>query len=287
MARDWGAGSIGTALARAARRLAALDETDPRLEAELLLAHLLERPRSHLHAWPGNPLPEQQETAYHALVERRLAGEPLAYLTGEREFWSLSLRVTPDTLVPRPDTELLVELALELIPPRASWRIADLGTGSGAIAAAVAHERPACRVIATDRSAAALAVARDNFERLGLGTVECLQGDWLEPLAGRPPSDLILSNPPYVAAADPHLQTPELQHEPLSALVAGDDGLSAIRRIAEQAPAHLRAGGRLLLEHGFQQGAAVRRILRQAGFGQIGTHRDLAGNERVTAGRIP
>ncbi len=287
MERSLRAGTIGAVLADAARRLAALPGAEPRLEAELLLAHLLERPRSHLYAWPDRPVPAPLLERFRDLLHRRLAGEPTAYLTGEKEFWSLPLRVTPATLVPRPETELLVEWALSLIPPDARWHLADLGTGSGAIAAAIASERPLCRITASDRSGAALAVARDNLSRLELENVDCAEGDWLQALAGRPRCRLILSNPPYVATGDPALEADVLAHEPEAALLAGDDGLGAIRRIVAAAPAHLEAGGWLLLEHGFEQGTAVRQLLRQAGFEQVETRRDLAGNERASGGRRP
>lgn len=279
------AGSIGAVLARAVERLADLSGAEPRLEAELLLAHLLDKPRSHLYAWPEKILPHELRSAFDVLIARRLAGEPVAYLTGEREFWSLSLRVTPDTLIPRADTETLVERALALIPEESRWRVADLGTGSGAIAAAIARERPRCRITATDRSAAALSVARGNFRQLGLDNVRVRSGDWLEALRGVPPFDLILSNPPYIALDDPHLQAPALRHEPRSALTAGPEGLDDIVRIVDDARGHLKAGGWLLLEHGFRQGEAVRARLQQAGYGQVTTHRDLHGNERVTIGQ--
>jgi len=273
---------IATALAEATRRLA--DSSDSaRVDAEVLLMHRLAKGREFLHAWPEAELKPDDRAGFDALIERRAAGEPVAYLTGERGFWTLTLRVTPATLIPRPETELLVERALQLIPPDAPWRVADLGTGSGAVALAIASERPACRIVATDRSAAALAVAADNGARLGIGNVEFRHGSWLEPLAGES-FDMIVSNPPYVAERDPHLSRGDLRFEPVAALAAGADGLDAIRAIAAGAPATLAAGGALLLEHGFDQGDAVRGILTAGRFAEATSWRDGAGLERVTGG---
>jgi len=214
-------------------------------------------------------------------VERRVQGEPVAYLTGRREFWSLELRVTPAVLVPRPETELLVERALALAPPGAA-RVADLGTGSGAIALALARERPAWEIVATDVSTAALAVAAENARVLGLGRVDFRAGDWLAPLGGQT-FDLLLSNPPYVAADDPALLA--LAHEPALALTPGHDALHCLRLLARGAAPYLRAGGWLLLEHGADQGPAVRRELVAAGFTHVRSHRDLSAHERSTEGR--
>jgi len=221
----------------------------------------------------------QKELDY--LLARRQRGEPIAYLTGTREFWSMELNVTPATLIPRPETELLVETALALIPADAAWTIADLGTGSGAVALAIANARPRCRVIATDVSPPALNAARSNVKKFGLTNVEMRQGDWFIPLAGAT-LDMIVSNPPYVCADDPHLQQGDLRFEPVSALAGGADGLDAIRHIASQAPPYLKTGGRLLLEHGFDQADAVAGLLRQQGYRDIVSHRDLSGNHRVT-----
>jgi len=226
----------------------------------------------------------QNEEQLNELLARRAHGEPVAYLTGRREFWSLELNVTPDVLIPRPDTELLVEQALARIPENSAWTITDLGTGSGAVALAVAKERPRCRVIATDISAAALAIARRNAQQLNIRNIEFRHGEWFAPLAGLV-VDLIVSNPPYVAEGDPHLTQGDVRFEPHTALVAGHDGLTAIRRIAAGAAAHLAPGGWLLLEHGADQGAAVVRILAAHGFTAITSHRDLAGLDRVTAAR--
>jgi release factor glutamine methyltransferase len=207
----------------------------------------------------------------------------VAYLVGSREFWSLPLEVTPDVLIPRPETELLVEAALGQLPADKCARVADLGTGSGAIALAVAHERPLCEVHATEVHEAALAVARRNGERLAAGRVAFHRGSWLEPLNGR--FDLVVSNPPYVAADDPHLSEGDCRHEPSEALTPGGDGLAAIREIASNAVAYLEPGGWLLLEHGFDQGEAVRAILEESGYREIRTLQDLAGLDRLTLGR--
>ncbi|MDG4555750.1 MAG: peptide chain release factor N(5)-glutamine methyltransferase [Candidatus Competibacter sp.] len=272
-------------LDQATQRLAATGET-PRLEAELLLAAALERPRGYLHAWPER-VPEPERTArFVAWLDRRRAGEPIAYLLGRREFWSLELEVTPDTLIPRPETELLVELALERLPAGRPLAIADLGTGSGAVALALAAERPTARVVATDRSPAALAVARRNARRLNLPSVEFREGDWCAPLAGER-FELMASNPPYVAAIDACWRRGDLRFEPTEALVAGEDGLDALRLIVAHAPACLRSGGWLLLEHGYDQGEAVPALLRERGFVDVSDHRDVAGLSRTSAGRWP
>jgi release factor glutamine methyltransferase len=266
------------ALLEAARRR--IDRDD----AQWLLAHVLGRPRSWLFAFGDHAVAADEAARYEALVARRAAGEPVAYLTGRRGFWRFDLEVTPATLVPRPETERLVELALERLPAGSDLRVADLGTGSGAIALALASERPMARVVATDASEAALAVARRNAEMLGLRNVGFRRGDWFDCLGGER-FDLVASNPPYIEAGDPHLDA--LRHEPAAALASGADGLDAIRTIARDAPAHLVAGGWLLLEHGWRQGEAVRALLAHAGFVDVATLRDLEGRDRVTLGRIP
>lgn len=254
-------------------------------DAALLLLHVLERPRAWLYAHGDAAVPAPAEERFHGLVARRAAGEPVAYLVGRRGFWTLDLSVTPDTLIPRPETELLVEQALARLEAGRPLRVADLGTGSGAIALAIASERPLARVVATDRSDAALAVARGNALANGLdGRVEFRAGDWLGPLAGER-YDLVASNPPYIAEGDPHLGQGDLRHEPAAALSSGADGLDAIRAIVAAAPAHLSAGGWLLLEHGFDQGPAVRALLAAAGFGEVETVPDLEGRDRVSLGR--
>ena len=273
-----------------ARRLdallrAAAARIDP-VDAEWLLVHVLGKPRSWLYAHAGDIADPELVVRFNALVARRIAGEPVAYLTGRRGFWTFDLAVTPATLIPRPETERLVELALVRLPQDRDLRVADLGTGSGAIALALAHERPRARVVATDASDEALAVAQGNAQALRVGNVEFRQGDWLAPLAGEC-FDLIASNPPYIASEDAHLGVGDLRHEPAAALASGADGLDAIRVIVAAAPAHLLADGWLLLEHGLQQGQAVRELLRAAGFADVATETDLEGRDRVSLGRMP
>jgi release factor glutamine methyltransferase len=277
------AASLASLLADGARALTGTGAS-ARLEAQLLLAHVLAVPRAHLASHPEATVDAAQAALYRRLLERRAAGEPLAYLTGRREFWSLDLAVTPAVLIPRPETELLVERALALGPPGAA-RAADLGTGSGAIAVALARERRGWRIVATDVSAPALAVARANAAALGATGIEFLAGSWFGPL-GAVRFDLLVSNPPYVAADDPALADPALAFEPPIALTpAGGDALAALRILARGAAAHLLPGGWLLLEHGASQGREVRAELVAAGFGHVRSHRDLAGHERMTEGR--
>jgi len=260
------------------------DVTDSaRLDAEVLLAHVLGKDRTYLYTWSDKTLSTEQARRFDRLLARRQQGEPVAYLIGEREFWSLTLKVDPSTLIPRPDTELLVEQALELLPtsPR---RVVDLGTGTGAIALALASERPKWQLLALDKSADAVALARENCERCGLDNVEVLQSDWFAAV-GEQQFDLVVSNPPYIDPVDPHLQQGDVRFEPLSALIADDAGLADIRTIARQSRDYLKAGGWLMLEHGFEQGSAVREILQAGGYREVRTCRDLAGLERVTLGR--
>lgn len=269
---------VSAALKQAAERLEAAS-TSARLDAELLLAHVLDWPRSRLFARSDEVLSTQQQAAFEQLLQQRETGVPVAYLLGRQEFWSLSLEVSSDCLVPRPETEDLVVWVLQ--QELAHGAVLDLGTGSGAIALALAHERRDWSVTATDASEAALAVARSNAQRLGL-PVTFASGSWFAAVAGQR-FDLIASNPPYLAADDPHL--PSLRHEPRQALVAQDDGLGDIRQIITQAPGFLHAGGQLVLEHGMAQGADVRDLLRQRGFADAATQADLAGLERFTHGQ--
>lgn len=275
--------SVRALLAAASLRL---DGEAARSEAELLLAHALGTSRSWLYAWPEHVPAPAQQARFAELVEARVRGEPVAYLLGEREFWSLRLAVTPAVLIPRADTERLVELALARLPAGTALQVADLGTGSGAIALAIASERAQARVLATDASPAALALARRNAHDLRLANVEFAQGDWCAALGSRQ-FDLIASNPPYIAEGDPHLLQGDLRFEPRAALGSGPDGLDAIRAIVAQAPRHLLADGWLLLEHGFDQAAAVRALLAEAGYREIGSARDHAGHERVSGARRP
>lgn len=256
----------------------------PREDAEPLLLHVLQRDRAWLFAHADELVPPATAAAYQALVQRRVDGEPVAYLTGRRGFWTLDLEVGPDTLIPRPETELLVELALARLDPDQPARVADLGTGTGAIALAIASERPAAAVIATDVAKATLAVAVRNAQLNGVGNVWFRRGDWCQAL-GRDRFDLIASNPPYIAEGDPHLSQGDLRHEPARALASGADGLDAIRVLAASAPAHLVPGGWLLLEHGHDQGPAVRALLEQAGLVEVATAADLEQRERVSFGR--
>ena len=254
-----------------------------RLDAQLLLLHALARPatdRAWLLAHDDEAMAPQAVQAFQACCERRAAGEPLAYIVGSREFFGLELHVDARVLVPRPDTETVVEWSLEVLADTAAPRVVDLGTGSGAIALAIAHRRADAQVEAVDASADALAVASENARRLSL-PVRFTHGEWLDGCGG--PYDLIVSNPPYVAEGDEHL--PALRHEPLQALVAGADGLDDIRAIVEQAPRRLASNGWLLLEHGWDQSTAVRGLLQTAGFADVGSRRDLAGIERCTGGR--
>ena len=255
-----------------------------RLDAQMLLLHSLGRDpndRAWLLAHDDDALPTDTLATYLALCQRRAAGEPVAYLTGCKSFYGLPLAVDARVLDPRPDTETLVDWALELLAPCAAPRIADLGTGSGAIALALQSQRPSTRVIAVDASADALAVASSNAARLQL-PVQFAHGSWLEPLDGLEPVDLIVSNPPYIRADDPHLAA--LTHEPLSALASGADGLEDIRSIIDQAPAHLKAGGWLLFEHGWDQAEDVAQLMQAAGFEQVQHRHDLAGIARCTGG---
>ncbi|HET7756481.1 MAG TPA: peptide chain release factor N(5)-glutamine methyltransferase [Steroidobacteraceae bacterium] len=279
--------TVAALLARGRERLRSLPPgPGPRsagLDAELLLAHTLRVPRARLKSHPESAVDPPQARRFLELVERRSRGEPLAYLTGRKGFWSLELAVTPAALIPRPETELLVERALAL-GPAGDARIADLGTGSGAIALALARERPRWRIVATDVSAPALALARSNAIALGLTRIELREGDWFEALGGER-FDLLISNPPYVGAGDPALRDPALEREPRLALTPGEDALACLRILARGAAPHLAPGGWLLLEHGADQAAAVRQELVLAGFAHVRSQRDLGGHERMTEGR--
>ena len=252
-----------------------------RLEAETLLAHALGKPRAWLYAHAGDALDDLQQRRFSGLIASRCQGQPLAYLLGRREFWSLELAVSVDTLIPRPETELLVELALQRLPADRAAHVLDLGTGTGAIALALASERPMAQVHAVDASAAALSIAKKNATKLGLPQVQFLHSDWYSALAGER-FDLIASNPPYIAQDDPHLAEGDLRFEPRSALASGADGLDAIRIIVAGAPAHLLPGGWLLIEHGWQQGAAMRALLAGAQWSDVQTATDLEDRDRVT-----
>jgi len=270
---------IDAALRLARERLSASPSAS--LDAQVLLCHVLERPSSYLFTWPERELDAQQQQRFLDLLTRREQGEPVAHLTGEREFFGRRFRVTTDTLIPRPDTETLVELALQL-GPAGPARVVDLGTGTGAIGLSLALERPQWQVSLTDLSAAALSVAESNARQLG-ARVTLQQGSWLEGCDG--PFDLIVSNPPYIDPADHHLEEGDVRFEPRSALVADQRGLADLATIITQAASRLVAGGWLLLEHGYQQGGEVRALMEAGDFDAVRTERDLGGNERVSLGR--
>jgi release factor glutamine methyltransferase len=260
-----------------------LDPRESRLEAQILLCHVIQQPRAYLAAHDRDPIPPELAAAFDALLQRRLGGEPIAYILGEREFYSLDFKVTPAVLIPRPETELLVELALERLPADRSVQVLDLGTGSGAVAVTLALHRPQAEVVAVDRSAEALEVARENAQRLGANNLRLILSDWYSALVGEK-FDLIVSNPPYIAAADPHLAQGDVRFEPPTALASGADGLDDIRAIIRGATAHLKPGSWLLFEHGYDQAAPCRELLAQAGFEQVASAADLAGIERVSYG---
>lgn len=253
-------------------------------DARVLLRTVLRATDAYLAAHPEQTLTAAQHTEFLSRVELRRGGEPVAYITGEREFYSLDFRVTPAVLIPRPETELLVDTALERIPRDAPCNVLDLATGSGCVAIAIAKHRPLAHVTATDVSRAALAIARENAAK-HCASLEVIESDWFAALAGRH-FDLIVSNPPYVADDDPHLAQGDLRFEPRGALAAGPKGLDCIELIVERARHHLTPGGGLLLEHGYDQGSCLRVLLDAAGYREIATHRDLAGIERVSGGRF-
>jgi release factor glutamine methyltransferase len=255
------------------------------LDAQLLLAFALDESTAFLRARPEHVPSDAERERFQALVARRRAGEPVAYLRGTREFWSLRLRVTTDVLVPRPETEGVVEAALARIPADAEWRVLDLGTGSGAIALAIAGERPSCRITATDASEAALAVARGNADALGLTNVEFRCGDWYTPVTSER-FHVIVSNPPYVEEDHPRLREGELSHEPRRALLGGPDGMRDLRAVIGGAPARLVAGGSIVLEHGYDQRERVHDVLVASGFELVQCYQDLAGLDRVSAARL-
>lgn len=261
-----------------------LTDTDsPDLDTEILLCHVLKSQPVLLHAWPEKQLDEQQQIQFEQLIAKRQRGYPVAHLTGRRGFWTLDLAVNEHTLIPRPDTELLVDSALALIKP--GMTVADIGTGSGAIALALASENQHIRVVATDYSSQALIVAKMNATQHHLPHVSFIQADWLTPFKARS-FDLIVSNPPYIEQADPHLSQGDLRFEPMTALAAGVDGLDDIRKIVEQARYSLKPGGWLLLEHGYNQALSVRTLLQQKNYQQVQSYQDYGGNDRVTIAQL-
>ncbi len=262
------------------------DSPTARLDVELLLAAALGKPRSFLHTWPERIVSSEAALTFASYLQRRRTGEPVAYILGQQGFWKLDLEVAPHTLIPRPETEMLVEATLELVPGFAPTKVLDLGTGTGAIALALASERPLWQVTAVDRVIEAVALAERNRQRLQLDNAKVLNSHWFSAIEDQQ-FDVIISNPPYIASEDPHLVAGDVRFEPSSALVAGADGLDDLRLIVDQAPAHLNAGGWLLLEHGYDQGVAVRELLSSKGFEKIQTRRDLGEHERITFGRMP
>lgn len=276
--------TVQQALSWAVSELSQLDSAafdTPKLDAEILLADSLQQSRTWLKTWPEKVLTVAQQERFKQFVERRKAKEPIAYILGKQDFWTFTLQVTPATLIPRPETEHLVEFALTKLPLESSWAVADLGTGSGAIALAIASERPESTVYALDISGEALKVAESNKRQLELNNVHFEQRHWLRDWQGGT-LDMIVSNPPYIDADDEHLT--DLSFEPQSALVAADNGLADIVEITEQSTEYLRTGGWLVFEHGYQQGEAVKHILKQHGFSQVDTLKDYAGQARVTFG---
>lgn len=275
------AATIASLLQRSAALSAVSDS--PRLDVEVLLCHVLGQSRTYLFTWPERQLSADQQAQFERLFERRSRGEPVAHIVGSREFWSLPLAVSSATLIPRPDTELLVELALQLPLPEAAV-VVDLGTGTGAIALALASERAGWEILAVDAVEAAVALAEHNRRALGFDNVRVQRGSWFKGLDERR-FDLVVSNPPYIDADDPHLAQGDVRFEPASALVAEERGLADLKTIIAAAPCHLHSGGWLLLEHGWQQAVAVSELMVAAGFRQVTCHEDLGGRERVTLGQ--
>ncbi|MEE4676775.1 peptide chain release factor N(5)-glutamine methyltransferase [Pseudomonas alliivorans] len=262
------------------------DSPTARLDAELLLAAALGKPRSFLHTWPERIVSTEAALAFSGFLQRRRTGEPVAYILGQQGFWKLDLEVAPHTLIPRPETEMLVEAALELVPAFAPAEVLDMGTGTGAIGLALANDRQQWKITAVDRVPEAVELAERNRQRLQLDNAVVMNSHWFSALKGRQ-FDLIISNPPYIAETDPHLSAGDVRFEPSSALTAGPDGLDDLRTIIRQAPDHLSPGGWLLLEHGYDQGSAVRELLIRSGFERIQTRRDLGEHERITFGCMP
>ncbi|MCE9664442.1 peptide chain release factor N(5)-glutamine methyltransferase [Halomonas sp. M5N1S17] len=276
--------NIDSLLGRAAARLSEAGSTSPRLDAEVLLGHVLGVDRTWLYTWGDRAAPVYERARFEALVAARAEGHPVAYLIGEREFWGLALSTSSHTLIPRPDTETLVEIALELAPT-AEGRLLDLGTGTGAIALAFASERPGWQVTGVDRVEEAVALATANAESLNIANARFLVSDWFSSLTAEC-FDLIVANPPYIAESDPHLMLGDVRFEPASALVAGEDGLADLRRLIDSAMRYLCPGGWLAMEHGHDQAERVRQLLQAAGYHEVASHHDLSGQPRVTLGRV-
>jgi len=275
---------IKTTLTSAVESLSGLSDS-ARLDCEWLLCFVLDKPRSYLHSWPEKMLSQDETVQFEKRLNRRVNGEPIAHILGERGFWSLNLKVTADTLIPRPETERLVELALGLIPNQSQWNILDLGTGTGAIALSLAMERPACFISATDQSLAALDVAKQNAMNNKISNIEFIHSNWFAKLKNKK-FDVIVSNPPYVEENDPHLQQGDVRFEPLSALTAGEDGLDDIRTIIKSSQAHLTQNGVLLIEHGYNQAESVCDLLNLAGFNKVKNFKDDNDIPRISIGYI-
>lgn len=273
--------NIAEALQYGKRELTGSDS--PEIDCRVLLCHVLDCQTSYLHAWSDTLLTKKQQTQWYGLIEQRQQGQPVAYLTGQRGFWTLDLKVTPDTLIPRPDTELLVSLALEKLEPK--MRVADLGTGSGAIALSLASEQPSSQIIAMDFSMAALIVARENMMINQLQNVLFWQGSWLTAAADNS-FDMVISNPPYIEVNNIHLSEGDLRYEPQSALVSGVDGLDDIRVIVEDSQRCLKQDGWLMVEHGYNQAEKIRILFKISGFKNVSSRQDFGGNERVTMGKV-
>ncbi|TKF63779.1 peptide chain release factor N(5)-glutamine methyltransferase [Vibrio sp. F13] len=278
--------TVESALKAAIVKLQEGDNTSPSIDAAVLLCHALDKPRSYLLTWPEKHLTSEQESEFNALLKRRLTGEPVAYIIGEREFWSLPLKVSPSTLIPRPDTERLVEVALDKTFGK-QGAILDLGTGTGAIALALASEIPNRQVTGIDLRPEAQQLATENAQRLNITNATFLHGSWFEPLSseGVVKFSLIVSNPPYIEKNDPHLSQGDVRFEPITALVAEEKGLADIRYISENARGFLENEGWLAFEHGYDQGLAVREIMQALGYLDVVTEKDYGGNDRVTLGR--
>ncbi|CDU06028.1 Protein methyltransferase hemK [Vibrio coralliirubri] len=278
--------TVESALKAAIVKLQEGDNTSPSIDAAVLLCHALDKPRSYLLTWPEKHLTSDQESEFNALLKRRLTGEPVAYIIGEREFWSLPLKVSPSTLIPRPDTERLVEVALDKTYGK-QGAILDLGTGTGAIALALASEMPNRQVTGIDLRPEAQQLATENAQRLNITNATFLHGSWFEPLSSEDvvKFSLIVSNPPYIEKNDPHLSQGDVRFEPITALVAEEKGLADIRYISENARGFLENEGWLAFEHGYDQGLAVREIMQALGYLDVVTEKDYGGNDRVTLGR--
>lgn len=274
--------SIQTLLSRSVTRLSKTSDT-PHLDAEVLLSHCLSKNRSYLRAWPEHQPSVTQSQQFWGLIDQRCQGQPIAYLIGRREFWSRTFTVTPDVLIPRPDSELLIELSLQLLPSHQACNIIDLGTGSGILAITLAAELPLARVMASDISSAALNIAKINAKQLAISNLSFVISHWFDNVSDTQ-FDLVISNPPYIAADDPHLQQGDVRFEPTSALISTEEGLKDIRLLAEQARYHLKPNGHLMIEHGYSQQTQVQTILKSLNYRRIQTHTDLSGNPRVTSG---